>query len=107
MTFEDAFRTFGEVMDERARAMNDALSTLAEAMTDALTSFQPQPFAEASALKDLSREHDLDVVERNGVRIERDNGTLRARYHDGDGWEPITLYSPNCRCSTEVDGGEV
>lgn len=100
--FEDAFPTFGEMLDERTEAMSAALSSLAETVSDALTAFQPAPLAEASALKDLSREHDLDVVERNSVRVERDDGALRATYHDGDGWQPVTRYSLNCRCSPEV-----
>ena len=107
MTFEDVFKTFGEVLDKHAEAMGNALSSLSETVSEALVSealaaFQPAPLAEASALKDISREHDLDVVERNSVRVERDDATLRATYHDGDGWEPVTVYSANCRCSTEA-----
>ena len=101
---ERTLAQLGRVIDERTRHLADAFNSIASGMSNAFASIQPHPLAEASALKDLAREHDLDAVERNSVRVERAGGALRATYHDGDGWQPVTVYRTNARCSTDVIG---
>lgn len=92
MTFEKSFRQVGKAMDS---VTEEVLPTIVDAMSsiaEVVTAFKPHPWAEATALKELSREHGLDVVERNSVQVTREEGSLVARYHDGSEWQDITVF---------------
>jgi len=97
------FEAFGRAIDRGLSEAFEQFSSVIASLSDVLNNFATLPHVEASQLKDLARDHKLDVVERNNVRVDRHNGSLRARYHDGSEWQSITTYHVNCRCETEVE----
>jgi len=70
-------------------AISDAMSSVAASMSNLSASlFTPVPERECQELRDIARDHTLDLVERDAARIERRDGQLIATW---DGTE-ITRY---------------
>lgn len=53
------------------------------------------PWLESRRLAEDAANQGYDLVERNDVRVERDDDTLVCKYNDGSEWNRVTKYDSN------------
>jgi hypothetical protein len=83
-------------------AISVSLSSAATSISNLSTSlFTPVPERECQELRDIARDHTLDIVERDAARVERRDGQLIATW---DGTE-ITRYKEIASADDESNGG--